>query len=69
MCLTLFCSICSYYEGVYFFDGLYRMAPLTPTVIVIRGFTFHSFCFGVVMNGLYLVWLFVMACFRYLSRQ
>lgn len=26
-CLTLFCNICIYYEGVYFFDGLYMDGP------------------------------------------
>ena len=32
------------------------MAPLTPIIMVMRGFTFHPFYFSVVISGSFLLW-------------
>ena len=39
------------------------IAPLTPAVIVMRGFVFHHFFRISLINGSYLVCFCVMACF------
>lgn len=45
------------------------MAPLTPTVMVVRGFAFHPFYFDVVISGSFSLCLCLMVSSRYLSWQ
>jgi hypothetical protein len=45
------------------------IAPLTPPVMVIRGFVFHPLLCMSLINGLYLACFCVMACYGNLSWQ
>ena len=45
------------------------IAPLTPVVMVIRGFVFHPLLYMVLINGSYLACFCVMACSGNLSWQ
>ena len=45
------------------------IAPLTPVVMAIRGFVFHPLFCMLLINGSYLVCLYVRACSGNMSRQ
>ena len=50
-------------------NGVSCMAPLTPAVMVMSGLVFHMLFCMVLINGLYLVCLYVRACYGNMSWQ